>query len=58
VARTVERTDRGFSAADLAAELPRLFGAGAKRSDPPPAQWSAQYAERKARGRGSTTPDD
>ena len=57
VARTVERTDRGFTAADLAAELPRLFGAGAKRGDPPPAQWSAQYAERKARGQGSTTPE-
>ena len=49
VARTLERSDRPFTAADLAAELPRLFGAGSKRADPPPPEWRAQYAQRKAR---------
>jgi NAD(P)-dependent dehydrogenase (short-subunit alcohol dehydrogenase family) len=35
----IQRTDRGWDAVDLAAEMPRLFGAGSKRSDPPPADW-------------------
>jgi NAD(P)-dependent dehydrogenase (short-subunit alcohol dehydrogenase family) len=38
-----ERHDRGFTAAELAAEIPRLFGAGAKRADPPPKEWQEQY---------------
>lgn len=49
VARTLERSDRPFTAADLAAELPRLFGAGSKRADPPPREWREQYAQRKRR---------
>jgi NAD(P)-dependent dehydrogenase (short-subunit alcohol dehydrogenase family) len=49
VARTLERSDRPFTAADLAAELPRLFDAGSKRSDPPPKAWREQYAARKSR---------
>jgi len=49
VAHTLERSDRPFTAADLAVELPRLFGAGSKRSDPPPAAWREQYAARKSR---------
>ena len=38
-----ERHDRGFTAAELATEIPRLFGAGAKRADPPPKEWQEQY---------------
>jgi NAD(P)-dependent dehydrogenase (short-subunit alcohol dehydrogenase family) len=38
----VERDDRGFTAADLATELPRLFGpgeAGPRPADKPPPDW-------------------
>jgi NAD(P)-dependent dehydrogenase (short-subunit alcohol dehydrogenase family) len=42
-----ERHDRGWTAGELAAEVPRLFGAGAKRSDPPPKEWQEQYHERE-----------
>jgi NAD(P)-dependent dehydrogenase (short-subunit alcohol dehydrogenase family) len=38
-----ERHDRGWTAAELAAEIPRLFGAGAKAADPPPKEWQEQY---------------
>ena len=38
-----ERHDRGWTAPELAAEIPRLFGAGAKRADPPPREWRDQY---------------
>jgi NAD(P)-dependent dehydrogenase (short-subunit alcohol dehydrogenase family) len=51
----LERHDRGWTAPDLAAEIPRLFGAGAKRSDPPPADWRAAY---QARGAPATAPGD
>ncbi len=44
---TAERHDRGWTASDLAQEIPRLFGAGAKRSDPPPKEWQEQYHERE-----------
>jgi NAD(P)-dependent dehydrogenase (short-subunit alcohol dehydrogenase family) len=47
VDRTVSRTDHGWTAPELAGEMPRAFGAGAKRSDPPPDEWREQYAERK-----------
>ncbi len=50
----LERHDRGFVAADLAADVPRLFGAGIRRSDPPPAEWRDQY---HARGTAATAPD-
>jgi hypothetical protein len=50
VDRTVARPDRGWTAPELAGELPRAFGAGAKRSDPPPDEWREQYA----RGQRST----
>jgi hypothetical protein len=40
VDRTIERLDHGWTAAELAAEMPRMFGAGAKRSDPPPKDWT------------------
>ena len=53
VDRVVEREDRGWNAADLAQEIPRMFGAGAKRSDPPPKEWQDQY---RAKGAGSTAP--
>jgi NAD(P)-dependent dehydrogenase (short-subunit alcohol dehydrogenase family) len=49
----LERHDRGWTAPDLLHEVPRLFGAGAKRSDPPPAEWREQY---HARGAPATTP--
>jgi NAD(P)-dependent dehydrogenase (short-subunit alcohol dehydrogenase family) len=42
-----ERHDRGWTAGELATEVPRLFGAGAKRSDPPPKDWQEQYHERE-----------
>jgi NAD(P)-dependent dehydrogenase (short-subunit alcohol dehydrogenase family) len=51
VADTFERHDAGWTAAELAAEVPRLFGAGAKRSDPPPREWQEQYRERREGGR-------
>jgi NAD(P)-dependent dehydrogenase (short-subunit alcohol dehydrogenase family) len=38
-----ERHDRGWTAPELAAEIPRLFGAGPKRADPPPKEWQEQY---------------
>ena len=51
----LERHDHGWAATDLVAEVPRLFGAGAKRSDPPPADWQARY---QARGTPATAPGD
>jgi len=48
-----ERHDRGWTAGELAAEIPRLFGAGAKRSDPPPKDWQEQYRDA---GRSATAP--
>jgi NAD(P)-dependent dehydrogenase (short-subunit alcohol dehydrogenase family) len=49
----LERHDQGWTAPDLAQAVPRLFGAGAKRSDPPPAEWRDEY---HARGVSATTP--
>ena len=49
----IERDDRGFTLADLVQETPRLFGAGTKRSEPPPADWQERY---RARGSAATTP--
>src|SRR6266545_5151651 len=51
VDRTIERADRGWTAADLAGELPRMFGAGARPADPPPKEWQDSY---RARGSAST----
>ena len=51
----VERHDRGWTAEDLASEIPRLFGAAAKRADPPPPAWRDEY---HARGAVSTAPAD
>ncbi len=39
---TAHAVDRGFTAADYRQEIPRLFGASAKRSDPPPPDWTAR----------------
>jgi NAD(P)-dependent dehydrogenase (short-subunit alcohol dehydrogenase family) len=44
----LERHDRGWTLPDLVQEAPRLFGAGTKRSDPPPKEWQEQYHERGA----------
>jgi NAD(P)-dependent dehydrogenase (short-subunit alcohol dehydrogenase family) len=35
----VQATERGFTADDYRNEIPRMFGAAAKRSDPPPPGW-------------------
>ena len=42
VAETLQRFDTGFTADDFANEIPRLFGAGARRADPPPPDWKAK----------------
>lgn len=39
VDRAIERQDRGWTVEDLAREVPRMFGAGAKPADPPPPNW-------------------
>lgn len=54
VDRTATREDRGWTADDLATELPRMFGAGARPADPPPKEWSDRY---HAEGGTSTTPE-
>jgi NAD(P)-dependent dehydrogenase (short-subunit alcohol dehydrogenase family) len=44
VAMTLERHDAGWTAAELARELPRLVGdAGPKPADPPPKEWRDRY---------------
>ncbi|MEX2254854.1 MAG: SDR family NAD(P)-dependent oxidoreductase [Acidimicrobiia bacterium] len=53
VDHTIERADRGWTADDLAGELPRMFGAGARRADPPPKEWQDAYRAKRA---PSTTP--
>jgi NAD(P)-dependent dehydrogenase (short-subunit alcohol dehydrogenase family) len=47
VERTITRAGRGWTAPELQGELPRAFGAGAKRSDPPPDSWREQYQQRR-----------
>ena len=49
----LHRTDRPWTVADFQGEIPRLFGAGAKRADPPPKEWSDQY---HTSGKASTAP--
>jgi len=49
----IQRHDRGWTVADFETEIPRMFGAAAKRADPPPKEWSDQYHER---GTASTAP--
>jgi NAD(P)-dependent dehydrogenase (short-subunit alcohol dehydrogenase family) len=49
----IERHDHGWTAGDLAQEIPRMFGAGTKRSDPPPKEWQDRYRER---GSSATAP--
>ena len=53
VDRVIERADHGWTAGDLAAELPRMFGAGARPADAPPKEWQDQY---RAKGAASTPP--
>jgi hypothetical protein len=50
VADTLERHDRGWTADELAAEMPRFFGAGPKPSDQPPKEWQQQYRARQQGG--------
>jgi NAD(P)-dependent dehydrogenase (short-subunit alcohol dehydrogenase family) len=47
VDHTVTRAMPGWTAPELAGEIPRSFGAGAKRADPPPPEWREEYARRK-----------
>jgi len=49
----IQRHDRGWTVADFDTEIPRMFGAAARRADPPPKEWSDQY---HARGAASTAP--
>lgn len=49
----LERDDRGWTVGDLRGEVPRMFGAGPHRSDPPPREWSEQY---HAKGGSATAP--
>jgi NAD(P)-dependent dehydrogenase (short-subunit alcohol dehydrogenase family) len=49
----IDRDDRGWTVGDLRAEVPRMFGAGPHRADPPPREWSDQY---HARGGSATAP--
>ena len=45
VRETLQRAgqrDQGFTADDYRAEIPRLFGAAAKRADPPPPDWKTK----------------
>ncbi len=39
VDRTITRDDRGFELDDLVGDVPRMFGAGPRRADPPPPEW-------------------
>jgi NAD(P)-dependent dehydrogenase (short-subunit alcohol dehydrogenase family) len=52
VDRVVERGDRGWAAPDLAGEIPRMFGAGAKPAELPPKDWQEEY---QATGTASTS---
>jgi NAD(P)-dependent dehydrogenase (short-subunit alcohol dehydrogenase family) len=49
----IARDDRGWTVGDLRDEVPRMFGAGPHRSDPPPKEWSDRY---HARGASATAP--
>jgi len=44
--QTLPPHDAGLTAPDLVHEVPRLFGAGPKRAEPPPKEWSDAYHER------------
>jgi NAD(P)-dependent dehydrogenase (short-subunit alcohol dehydrogenase family) len=49
----IQRDDRGWTVGDLKAEVPRMFGTGPHRADPPPKEWQDQY---RARGGSATAP--
>jgi NAD(P)-dependent dehydrogenase (short-subunit alcohol dehydrogenase family) len=46
---TLERADAGWNATELAQEVPRMFGAGPRRAEPPPKEWSDAYHRGGAR---------
>ncbi len=50
----IHRDDRGWAVGDLKDEVPRMFGAGPHRSDPPPREWQDRY---RAKGGSATSPD-
>jgi hypothetical protein len=54
VDRTIHRDDRGWTAVDYAQEIPRMFGAGSHKSDPPPKDWTDKY---HSKGTATTTPN-
>ena len=56
VDRQLERTDGGWTAAELSVEVPRLFGAGAKRPMLPPREWQEQYQAKQASATDSGGP--
>jgi NAD(P)-dependent dehydrogenase (short-subunit alcohol dehydrogenase family) len=43
VAKTLERSDAGWTAGELVDEVPRWFGAGPRRAELPPKEWSDTY---------------
>ncbi|MDQ1520480.1 MAG: hypothetical protein QOI55_1553 [Actinomycetota bacterium] len=43
VQQVLERDDAGWTARELADEVPRMFGAGPKRAERPPQEWSDAY---------------
>jgi NAD(P)-dependent dehydrogenase (short-subunit alcohol dehydrogenase family) len=54
VGGVISREGAGWTAEELAEELPRLFGAGSKRPTRPPKDWQDQY---RARSAPATAPD-
>jgi NAD(P)-dependent dehydrogenase (short-subunit alcohol dehydrogenase family) len=54
-ASTLERDGSGWTADELAHEVPRMFGAGTKRPVKPPADWQERY---RRRGTSATAPPD
>jgi NAD(P)-dependent dehydrogenase (short-subunit alcohol dehydrogenase family) len=51
--RVIDREDRGWAAPDLAGEIPRMFGAGAKPAELPPKDWKDDY---QSKGGSATAP--
>jgi 3-oxoacyl-[acyl-carrier protein] reductase len=56
VDRVVDRDDRGWTAPDLAGEIPRMFGAGAKPAELPPKDWQSSYQAKGGSATGPSTP--
>jgi NAD(P)-dependent dehydrogenase (short-subunit alcohol dehydrogenase family) len=50
VDKTLNRSDRALAADDFVSEVPRLFGAAAKRADLPPADWKRARQDTRPSG--------